>query len=154
MLPTLGRLWTNDFLVIDHQSYTSYTSPEPSPEKRQPLPFGPCFGNNGGHVRLIDTLEYDPEMIDATSPGYEGELKVLSSLVLTELYPVLASNVLRPPSLWVNARLHPKGVWVGHTTQSQDAWWEWQRIDHVAMLRGFLDSMRGKVDGKNLKDGT
>jgi hypothetical protein len=92
-------------------------------------------------------------MVEATSPGYKGELKVLSSLVLTELYPLLASNVLRPSSLWVNARLHPMGVWVGHTTQAQDAWWENQRIDRVAMLGAFFESMKGKISGTGINGG-
>lgn len=128
MLPTLGRLWTNDFLVIDEQSYRSHTQPEPE-EKCPPLPFGPCFGDRGGHVRLVDTLEYNQQMLDAESPGYRGELKVLSSLVFEDLYPVLATMALRPSNLWPLARLHRREVYVGHTIPSQEAWWEFNRIN-------------------------
>lgn len=137
MLPTPGRMWTTDFLVLDHQSYTSYANPDPE-DKRPPLPFGPCFGDRGGFVRLVDTIEYPQEMLDAVSPGYKGELKVLSSLVFEDLYPLLSANALRPTSLWPLARLHPREVYVGHTVGSQEAWWEFGRIDSVAMTKSFL----------------
>jgi len=51
MLPTLDRLWAQDFLVIDAQSYSSYANPEPEIE-RPPVPFGPCFGDKGGPFRI------------------------------------------------------------------------------------------------------
>ena len=45
MLPTLGRMWTQDFLVVDKQSYRSYTEPLKE-EIRPPPPYGPGFGCN------------------------------------------------------------------------------------------------------------
>jgi hypothetical protein len=143
MLPTLGRMWSQDFLVIDAQSYSSYAHPEPEME-RPPMPYGPCFGDKGGFVRLVDTVEYPPGMLDATSPGYQGELKVLSNLVFTDVYPLLATFALRPASLWPLARLHPREVYVGHTIDSQEYWWEFCRIDTVAMTTGMFADMRKK----------
>ncbi|KAH5133432.1 hypothetical protein HBI56_047090 [Parastagonospora nodorum] len=143
MLPTLGRMWAQDFLVIDAQSYSSYAHPEPEIE-RPPVPFGPCFGDKGGFVRLVDTIEYPAGMLDAMSPGYQGELKVLSSLVFTEVYPLLATFALRPTSLWPLARLHPREVYVGNTIDSQEAWWEFCRIDTVAMMDGIFADLRKK----------
>jgi hypothetical protein len=144
MLPTLGRMWVQDFVVVDAQSYSSYAHPVPEQE-RPPQPFGPCFGDNGGHVRLVDTLEYPQEMLDEMSPGYRGEMKVLSSLVFTEVYPLLATFALRPTNLWPLARLHPREVYVGHTIASQESWWEFNRIDAVSMMDGFLADLKKKA---------
>jgi hypothetical protein len=143
MLPTLGRMWAQNFLVIDAQSYDSYAHPEPE-FGRPPPPFGPCFGDKGGHVRLVDTLEYPQEMLDDISPGYSGEMKVLSSLVFTEVYPLLATNALKTTELWPLARLHPREVYVGHTNESQEAWWEFGRIDMGAMMGGMFADIRKK----------
>jgi hypothetical protein len=134
-------MWTQDFLVLDHQSYASYSDRE-TEEKRPPPPYGPCFGDRGGFVRLVDTAEYPQEMIDATSPGYKGELKVLSSLVLEDLYPLLATFSVRPRSLWPVARLHPREVYVGHALYSQETWWEFGRIDTAFMTSHFFEKMR------------
>lgn len=143
MLPTLGRMWTQDFLVVDHQSYASYANPEPE-DKPPPVPYGPCFGDRGGFVRLVDTIKYNEEMLDATSPGFKGEVKVLSSLVLEELYPLLATYAVRPRSLWPLARLHPREVYVGHTINAQEAWWEFNRIDKVHMNKAFFEHLKKK----------
>jgi hypothetical protein len=152
MLPTLGRMWAQNFLVIDAQSYDSYAHLEPELE-RPPPPFGPCFGDNGGYVRLVDTLEYPQEMLDEISPGYSGEMKVLSSLVFTEVYPLLATNALKTTGLWPLARLHPREVYVGHTNDSQEAWWEFGRIDVGAMMGGMFADMRRKKAAMLRKEG-
>lgn len=143
-LPSLGRLWTQDFLVVDKQAYASYTDP-PTPEIRPPPPYGPGFGCNGGHVRLVDaTFDQLPkEMIDKVSPGYRGEVKVLSTLLLEEVYPLLATLSVRPFGLWPCARLHAREIYVGTTDASQEGWWEFNRIDQ-AMMQGLFDSMRKK----------
>lgn len=89
MLPALGRVWTLDFLVVDKQAYASHIDRfDPTAEEvRPPPPYGPGFGCNGGHVRLVDTTydQLSQTMIDALSPGYKGEMKVLSSLLLEEV---------------------------------------------------------------------
>lgn len=82
---------------------------------------------------------YDQALLDAVSPGYKGQMKVLSSLVLEELYPLLAAPAVRPTSLWPLARLHPREVYVGHTVPSQESWWEWNRIDQVSMMKWMKD---------------
>lgn len=144
MLPTIGRIWTQDFLVVDKQAYASYVDP-PEEETRPPPPYGPGFGSNGGHVRLVDST-YDQlpqDLIDAVSPGYKGEMKILSTLLLEELYPLLATLSIRPFGLWPCARLHPREVYVGTTDASQEGWWESQRIDK-SMMQGFFESLRAK----------
>jgi hypothetical protein len=129
LLPTLGRPWTHDFLAIDLLYYTSHMSPCPE-IPRPPFPYGPCLGDQGGFVHhLIDT---DQDVLDAEAPGYAGELKILSSLVFEDVYPLLATKMLRPSALWLHARLHPRGVYVGHTTACQECWWEFNRLDFVA----------------------
>jgi hypothetical protein len=150
MLPTLGRMWAQNFLVIDAQSYDSYAYPEPEFE-RPPPPFGPCFGDKGGHVRLVDMLEYPQEMLDEIAPGYSGEMKVLSSLVFTDVYPLLATNALKTTDLWPLARLHPREVYLGHTNKSQEACWEFGRIDIGAMMGGMFADIRKRKDAMSNK---
>lgn len=143
MLPTLGRFWSYDFLVVDKQSYASYSTPQEE-EVRPPPPYGPCFGDNGGHVRLVDTAyeQLPRNLIDQTAPGYKGEMKVLSTLVFEELYPLLATFSQRPHTLWPCARLHPREVYVGTSDSAQEGWWESKRIDMVALGGGFLADLR------------
>ena len=131
---------------MDKQSYRSYTEP-PKEETRPPPPYGPGFGCNGGHVRLVDATfdELPKEMLDIQSPGYNGQMKVLSTLVFEELYPLLATLSMRPYGLWPVARLHPREVYVGTTDASQEAWWEFNRIDQVAAMRFFEDMRRKKA---------
>jgi hypothetical protein len=146
-LPTLGRMWTQDFLVVDKQAYASYAE-EPKPEVRPPPPYGPGFGCNGGHARLVDAT-YDQlpqEMIDQLSPGYKGEMKVLSTLLLEEIYPLLATLSVRPFGLWPCARLHAREVYVGTTDASQELWWEFNRIDQARMQMFFDDMRKKKAD--------
>jgi hypothetical protein len=137
MLPSLGRMWAQDFLVVDKQSYDSYKDPEKE-EPTPPAPFSATYGDKGGHVRLVDTSQYPQDLLDCNSPGYKGQMKVLSSLVFTEVYPLLATFALRPTGLWVLARLHPREVYVGHTTGAQEYWWEFNRIDVAAMTGAFF----------------
>ncbi|PVH98327.1 hypothetical protein DM02DRAFT_615896 [Periconia macrospinosa] len=143
VLPTLGRMWTLDFLVIDTPSYQSYARP-PGEEKPLPLPFGPSFGDEGGFVRLVDTTNYDQQFLDESAPGYTGSFNVLSTLILEDLYPLITSQIIRPSSLWPIARLHPQGVYVGPTVIGQEAWFEWQRIDKVTMTSAFIKHLREK----------
>lgn len=146
MLPTLGRMWTQDFLVVDKQSYQSYAQ-TPEEEIRPPPPYGPGFGCNGGHVRLVDAVsdKLPQDVIDASCPGYKGQVKVLSSLVFEEVYPLLATLSLRPYGLWPVARLHAREVYVGTTDASQEGWWEWNRIDRAVTARFFEDLRKKKA---------
>lgn len=146
MLPTPGRMWTEDFLVIDSSSYKSYSNPVQE-ETRPPPQHGPCFGDMGGFVRLVDTDQVSQEFLDAVSPGYQGSVNVLSSVLLEHLYPLLVMHAVRPNNLWPIARLHPDQVYVGHTVPSQIAWFESQRKDVNAILTGFMNFLRQKKDG-------
>ena len=143
-LPEVGRMWTQDFLVIDKQSFASYDTPSKE-EIRPPPPYGPGFGCNGGHVRLVDmTYEYmSQERINAESPGYTGEMKVLTALLLEEIYPLLATLSVRPSGMWPCARLHARQVYVGTTDAAQEGWWEFNRID-FAVQQGLFDRLRRK----------
>lgn len=143
--PSPGRLWTTDFLVIDQQCFESHTAP-PLKDIRPPPPYGPCFGDNGGFVRLVDaaTEQNSPEYLEEFSPGYTGNMKVLSSLLLEEVYPLLTTGAMRPEGMWPLARLHPGEVYVGHTVGAQEGWWESERILKAGMLKSFFEHMRAK----------
>jgi len=99
-------------------------------------------------VRLVDTTLdlLSQEFIDQVSPGYKGEMKILSSLLLEELYPLLATLSVRPFGLWPCARLHPREVYVGTTDAAQEGWWEFSRMD-LGLMQGFFQSMRGRQAG-------
>ena len=136
-MPDPGRIWTMDFLVVDQQSYESHVKPIEE-ERSVPPPFRPGFGDNGGFVKLVDTMEYATEKIDALAPGYTGEMRVLSSLLFEDVYPLIANKAARPIDMWPAARLHTKQVYVGHTLGSQESWWEWLRIDLVAPMHAWM----------------
>jgi hypothetical protein len=143
MLPDLGRMWVQDFLVVDSPSYQSYAGPFHKEPSVPPL-HREVFGDGGGFVRLIDTIVY-PESSIENSPGYRGEVKVLSSLLLEEVYPLLATLAVRPPDLWPIARLHPREVYVGHTVDSQEVGFEWQRQEREIashMISRFMEHLR------------
>ncbi|KAF2795788.1 hypothetical protein K505DRAFT_272672 [Melanomma pulvis-pyrius CBS 109.77] len=139
----MPHMWKQDFLVVDQHSYFSY---------KQPFSESVPPGDNGGHVRLVDTIDYNPEMIRATSPGFTGDLKILTSLVFDEVYPLLASYSQRPRELWPLARLHPRQVYVGPTVAIQERQWEMIRQEMATMMPAFYDFLRkkkepGKGDG-------
>jgi hypothetical protein len=117
------RAWKLDFLVIDSECFSSYTSPPP------PLPLltdRKPHGDHGGYFKLIDTSPYSSKSIEETAPGYKWELRVLGSLVFEDVYPLVASLAQRPRDLWPYACLHPMQVYVGPTVPSQEK--EWERI--------------------------
>lgn len=85
-------------------------------------------------------------MIDRLSPGYNGEMKVLSTLLFGEIYPLLATHSIRPFGLWPCARLREREVYVGTTDASQEYWWEFNRIDRARMQVFFNDMRKRKTD--------
>lgn len=95
-------------------------------------------------MNLVDILEYPRDFIDRESPRYSGSMRVLSSLLLEEVYPLLADRVVRPTALWPLARLHPREVYVGHTVGSQESWWEFNRIQVASTMTRFMEHIRKK----------
>ncbi|KAF2443573.1 hypothetical protein P171DRAFT_389887 [Karstenula rhodostoma CBS 690.94] len=112
------RVWKMDFLVVDSECFHSYMNPEPK------LGSIKCSGDYGGYLKLVDTAAYRQELIDATSPGYQNQMRVLGRLVFDDLYPQLAGLVQRPRDLWPLAMLHPKQVYAGFPVQGQMSEWE------------------------------
>ncbi|ORX97619.1 hypothetical protein BCR34DRAFT_607218 [Clohesyomyces aquaticus] len=136
------RMWTQDFLVVDKRSYLSYAQPPPTPEALSP------FGGECGHILLVDTSVYDPELIAQTSPGFTGSFRVLTSLIFDEVYPLIASVVQRPKDLWPLVRLHPWQLYVGPTVPTQEKAWDIYRSEKAASLSFFFKYMRvrqGKI---------
>ncbi|KAF1952836.1 hypothetical protein CC80DRAFT_494984 [Byssothecium circinans] len=121
------RNWTQDFLVIDTESFSSYMNPFPPSLPATPPAPGtitvPAQGDFAGFVKVIDTSPYRPHVLAQQAPGYRNELKVLGTLVFDELYPLLASLTLRPRDLWMMACWHPMQVYVGLATASQEKGW-------------------------------
>lgn len=129
-------MWKEDFLIVDQLSYLSYKIP--IKEKVGP------YGDKGGHVLLVDMKAYDQESIEKTSPGFNGNVRVLTSLVINELYPLLVSLNLRPKDIWPLARLHLNQVYVGPTTTTQEVMWENSRTYMGSMLPNMFEFIKKK----------
>ncbi|KAF2105255.1 hypothetical protein BDV96DRAFT_509681 [Lophiotrema nucula] len=138
----MRRMWKQDFLAVDMQSYLSYSHPEDGqrPEREEGKP----YGDMGGHVRLVDTAVYDIQLIKETSPGFKGDFKVLTTLIFDEVYPLLASLAQRPRDLWPLARLHPHSTYVGPTVRCQEEEWEMQRSLKEMMMGSFYNYIRNR----------
>lgn len=95
-------------------------------------------------------MGYPPELIDVTAPGYTGEVRVLSSLLFEEVYPLLADHAVRPMAMWPLARRHPRGVFVGHVVGTQERWWEFGR-GHGGLVGGFVEYLKRKKGNKEGK---
>lgn len=132
------------FLVVDRFSYLSYKMQ--IPEKHKP------YGDNGGHVRLIDPQVYDDTFIKKTCPGFSGSLKILTSLVLDEIYPLVSSVALRPKDFWPLARLHPNQVYVGPTVAAQEIQWDEERSMKALMMPRMFDYIENKQGEAKVKE--
>lgn len=108
------------FLVIDDASYSSYTTDDYSVPPNSAGFFAADFKP---FVLAVDA-QYDhknPYICEKEAPGYKGEMRILGSLVWSDLYSRLVD--LSPFSMWAYARDHPNQVYTGPTVPLQvDAW--------------------------------
>ena len=107
------------FLVVDEQSVKSYLSiPRNLAEQEHP-------GENTGFVVAIDA-HYDPEEPDDRadeSPGYYGVLRILGSLVWSDLYAMMTAQNMAPRDHWPLAMIHPQQVYIGPVSLEQRRRW-------------------------------
>jgi hypothetical protein len=75
-----------------------------------------------GYVVAVDP-NYDPDNFDKSdSLGYRGQVKVLDQLIMTDLYPFLASQCQFLEDIWRQARRHPCQVYVGPILSHDKDW--------------------------------
>jgi hypothetical protein len=84
----------------------------------------PPYGDYGGFLTLIDTATYPAQLIHEQAPGYQNKLRVLSSTVFDDVYPLVASLAQRPRDLWPLAMQHPNQVYVGPIVKTQEKDWD------------------------------
>jgi hypothetical protein len=116
------------FLVADDYSVQSYTNP--LPESMPP-------GDNGGSILAVDAA-FDPTREDLDeSPGYNGTVRILGSLLWDELSVFLLRQTYRLKELWPLATKHPWGVYVGPVIPLLDK--NWRLLFHLrlATIKAF-----------------
>lgn len=104
------------FLVADESSVKSYT--EPLPESTPP-------GDSGGNVLMVDSYfdPADPANRPDESPGFDGTMRVLGSLLCDDLSPMLMMQMAVPVELWPLAMNHPRKLYVGPVVPAQEEKW-------------------------------
>lgn len=102
------------FLAIDSPSVDPFASSPASLDAHN-------RDDHKGFILAVDACFdlNDPDAREDESPGYRGELRILSSLVWSDLYAMLAAQTQGPTELWPLAMQHPNNVYVGPVVQVQ-----------------------------------
>lgn len=118
-------------------------------------------GDFQGHVLAVDA-DFDGsaprnESADANpdeGPHYQGQIRILSNLVWSELYPMLTLQSEQLVNLWPPAREHPMNVYTGPTVPSQVEPWKERNAMKGFMMDSFVEflkkkdpTMAGKIEG-------
>ncbi|KAL4878062.1 hypothetical protein BJY04DRAFT_229964 [Aspergillus karnatakaensis] len=144
------------FFMVDHKSAGSYTKPDPqSKESKTDLP-----GDFKGHVLVVDAdfdgttestnasdADANPNAkLSAHEQGlrYQGHMRVLGSLVWSDLYPMLTLQGRPLQNLWPLAKEHPHKVYTGSTVPTQVVSWRLTNDIRADMLNGFTEWLKKK----------
>ncbi|KAL4862523.1 hypothetical protein BDV12DRAFT_178725 [Aspergillus spectabilis] len=135
------------FLVIDTASYASYTGSTYTSATDLVLP-----GDHTGFVLAVDG-DYNEEEGGAhyrpdESPGYQGHMRMLGSLIWGDLYAMCSSQSAMLEDLWPLATEHPNMVYVGPTVPLQVKGWRIQNGIRGMLMRTMAEYARAKVDGR------
>jgi hypothetical protein len=107
-------------LIADQASIASYLAPTPAPESTVP-------GDVGGFILAVDA-DFDAEDRDPDraeeSPGFDGSLRVLGSLLWDDLAALMAMQTQGLEELWGLAMDHPLKIYVGPVTGAQQRSWK------------------------------
>ncbi|KAL3477331.1 hypothetical protein BJX99DRAFT_126711 [Aspergillus californicus] len=133
------------FLAVDAPSYESYMGLTYTAATDH------CNdGDFTGFVLAIDP-GYDPKEgpnRPEESPGFQGQMRILGSLVWGELYAMLSSQSAILEDIWPLALDHPNQVYVGPVVPTQTEGWRTQNVLRAAMMRGVIDYAKAKIEGK------
>ncbi|KAJ5382571.1 hypothetical protein N7517_000482 [Penicillium concentricum] len=134
-----SRLEGGAFLVIDSASFASYTTNSYSPANSQLNP-----GDFTGFLLAIDAT-FDPkkgiERPDE-SPGYNGQMRILGSLVWSDLYSLHAAQTFLVEDYWPLASEHPNMVYVGPTVPWQRFIWQNHSEMRWNLIRAVIDHLK------------
>ncbi|KAB5559561.1 hypothetical protein GE09DRAFT_60295 [Coniochaeta sp. 2T2.1] len=127
-----SRIQDSIFLVADEHSVRSYLNP--LPESVPP-------GDNGPSILAVDD-EFDPSDTDhmEESPGFDGQLRILTSLLWDELSVFMERQTYRLMEMWPVAMRHPYGVYTGPVTRVQDGNWRLLQTLKRDSLKMFFSS--------------
>ncbi|OQD63519.1 hypothetical protein PENPOL_c009G05061 [Penicillium polonicum] len=134
-----SKLEEGAFLVVDSASFASYTTKSYSPATSRLNP-----GDFTGFLLAVDPA-FDPEEGIARpdeSPGYSGQMRILGSLVWSDLYSLLASQTSDLDDYWPLASEHPNMVYVGPTVPWQRFIWQKHNEMRWNILRAVIDHLK------------
>ena len=135
------------FLVADDASVASYLTRAPQVS----IP----GGDVGPFIKAVDAL-FDPK--DAAfrsdeSPGFDGTLRVLSSLVWDDVGALLLTQTQGLAELWPLVMEHPLEVYVGPVVEAQtEAWRNLGKTDRQALKKWIKGVRDGDEDEKITRD--
>ncbi|KAL3446950.1 hypothetical protein BJX65DRAFT_107177 [Aspergillus insuetus] len=133
------------FLAIDSASYASYTGNTYTAATDLVLP-----GDHTGFILAVDG-DYDERegahRPDET-PGYQGQMRMLGSLIWGELYAMLSYQSAILEDLWPLATEHPNQVYVGPTVPLVIKGWRIQNGMRGMLMRTMSEYAKAKVDGR------
>ncbi|CAG8907822.1 unnamed protein product [Penicillium egyptiacum] len=135
--------WSNledgAFLVVDSASFASYTTNSYSPATSQLI-----TGDFSGFLLAVDP-DFDPQKgitRPNESPGFNGQMRILGSLVWSDLYSLLASQTSDLKDYWPLASGHPNMVYVGPTIPWQRYIWQKHSEMRWELLRAVIDHVK------------
>lgn len=134
-----SKLEDGAFLVVDSASFASYTTKSYSPATPRLNP-----GDFTGFLLAVDP-DFDPEegiTRPDESPGYSGQMRILGSLVWSDIYSLLASQTSDLEDHWPLASEHPNMVYVGPTVPWQRFIWQKHSEMRWNLLRAVIDHVK------------
>lgn len=127
-------------LVIDSASYTSYTTTSYATSTV-------ITGDFSGFLLAVEP-KFDPAEGASRpdeSPGYSGQVRILGSLIWSDMYPLLQSQSSRLEDMWPLAMEHPNQVYVGPTVPWQLFLWRKQNATRNLLLHEVVEYAKKKL---------
>ncbi|KAJ5493965.1 Major facilitator superfamily domain general substrate transporter [Penicillium fimorum] len=134
-----SMLQKDAFLVIDSASFASYTTDSYGPATSQLN-----RGDFTGFLLAIDPTFDLKEGIERPneSPGYNGQMRILGSLVWSDLYSLQAAQTCLLEDYWPLASEHPNMVYVGPTIPWQRFIWQNHSEMRWDLIRAVVDHLK------------
>ncbi|KAJ5985830.1 hypothetical protein N7522_013026 [Penicillium canescens] len=134
--PQNPRIETRAFFAIDSASYSSYTTNSYGPSTSMVIP-----GDFAGFLLAVDPDFDAKEGIERPdeSPEYSGQMRVLGSLIWSDLYSLFSSQTAQLEDFWPLAMEHPNQVYVGPTVPWQLYTWRKQSQMRWELLREVVN---------------
>jgi hypothetical protein len=133
------------FIAVDRESILSYER-----EKE----YAKVASQFDKHVLLVEA-GFDPknptyfpkksQIYRGEVPPYQGQVRVLGSLVWSDVFAFLASEAQFLADLWSLAVMHPSHVYVGPIVKSQEMEYNDRRQMESLMIEAFYAHLRKKT---------